>query len=187
MKTLDKLPSLAAAGACLALAALAAPAQASVTSWGPHGVVEFKLATPAHGNFTDSYDFSLSSLTSLTDRLFIANTSSLLDLMNGQVALYRIVSGVDQLVGSFGFPAPGETYHTFDNLVAGSYHYLVTGDATGSRGGMYAFTSSALPGSGTGGPIVPNAVPEPQTGALLVASLAGFWLAARRRRSSSPR
>ena len=79
--------------------------------------------------------------------------------------------GDDVLIDSFTFGA-SPTTHIFNNLAAGNYFYLVTGNSEGSLGGSYLLSSALVQGT----------APEPSTLALMLGSLMfGGWAARRRK------
>ena len=150
-------------------AALALPALAANTDWGEHGSLEVAAHHAPTGAIADYYSFSLGSTSTLFASAVANNNppSNVLHLADGLVSLYRDLAGPDQLVGSFAFDGTtGNTDHTFANLLAGSYYYLVSGMATGNAGAVYTLAS---------------AVPEPETYALLLGGLAAIGMVARRR------
>ena len=151
------------------VAAFALPAFAASDDWGVHDTVEVAAQHSVTGAINDYFSFSLGATSSLSATAVANNNppANVLHLADGLVSLYRDIAGPDQLIGSFAFDGTtGDTAHTFANLVAGSYYYLVTGNATGHAGSVYTLTS---------------AVPEPETYALLLGGLAAIGMVTRRR------
>lgn len=152
------------------LAALALPAFAASTDWGAHDAVEVGNGFAAPGSFSDFFSFTLGGTTSLSAVAVANNNTNALHIVQGTVSLYEDVTGPDQLIGSFKFNGKsGDDAHSFANLVAGSYYYLVNGKAVGQSGGVYSLTSAVA------------AVPEPESYALLLGGLAAIGLVVRRR------
>jgi hypothetical protein len=134
----------------------------------------------ASGPFSDTYTFSLASGGMLDSSVAVAaNLPPGLFIEDGRYSLFS--DGPDHLPGggddialspSAGWAydgASGDTNHLVP-LAAGSYYFLVSGQATGTYGGFYSIASSITP------------VPEPGINALLLASLCLMGLVARRRK-----
>lgn len=156
-----------------ATAALSFNANAATVDWGTHGVLETGAAITPVGSFADTYLFSLSSAMALNSSAVANNLGSVLGLSSGMVTLFADVPGPDFTVGSYAFSGTtGMVMHSFGNLLAGSYYYVVSGLSTGTMGGFYALASS---------PVAVSVVPEPSAMALMLAGLGIVGLKSQRR------
>lgn len=165
-----KLSLLAAA------AALSFNANATTVDWGTHGVLQTGASTTPVGSFADIYLFSLSSAMALNSSAVANNLGSVLGLSGGTVTLFADVPGPDFTVGSYAFSAAtGALTHSFGNLLAGSYYYVVSGLGTGTLGGFYALASAPV--------AAVSVVPEPSALALMLAGLGIVGLKGQRRLS----
>jgi hypothetical protein len=161
------------AAAVIALGAM--QAQAVTTAWATHDSVEFGDDKVKPGVFEDSFEFSLTDLSSLMATAVSNNLGQAFNINDGLVQLYRVAPGPDFLVGSFNFNGTtGSTPNSFNALTVGDYYYRVSGAATGNAGGWYSLSSTVA------------AVPEPHTAALMLAGLGALGLLVRRRRPRQP-
>ncbi|RZJ10752.1 MAG: PEP-CTERM sorting domain-containing protein [Rubrivivax sp.] len=154
-----KLKSLAAAS-LVALGVTGAQATTLVDTFGgAHSSFETAVETGVSGPFFNTYEFTLSSWSSLTATLAGGGVV-------GSFGVYKTAD--DSSVYSWGVGGPTFSVSDSFNLAAGSYYYAVTGMG---KPGNYTLTSTIA------------AVPEPETYALLGAGLGivGF-VASRRRR-----
>lgn len=158
------------AAAALSVLAVGA-AQADDHDWGSHDPLELIAILANPGAFTDNIMFSISGSSNLSSTTVANNLLSVLNVQNGMVSLFKEAGATDTLIGSYSFDGTtGSTWHTFTSLAAGDYYYQVTGNATGSQGGFYSLTSAV------------QAVPEPETYALLLAGLGIMGSLYRRRK-----
>jgi hypothetical protein len=164
-----KLKILAAA----AMSVLAVGAQATDVDWGAHGPLEVTAILVDHtGSFTDNIMFSVDTMSNLSSTTVANNLLSVLNIDNGMVTLFKEAGATDTMIGSYSFDGTtGSTWHTFTSLAGGDYYYQITGNATGSSGGFYSLTSAV------------QAVPEPETYALLRAGLGIMGSLYRRRKA----
>lgn len=177
-----KIKSIASAFALVATV-LAAPAQSDNLSanWGTHDLAELGLGYhfAQTGSFIDTFSFNLALTSDLSSVTVANNLPQIFGIANGVVSLFSGVANdntADALIGSYSFNGTsGETAHAFNALTSGNYFYQVKGDITGSVGGNYILTSSAVASSTT------PPVPEPETYAMLLAGLGVVTIATRRR------
>jgi hypothetical protein len=163
-----KLKLLAAA----ALSTLAFGAQATDVDWAEHGTLELAAFAVDPGSFTDTVMFSIPGTSTVSSTTVANNLLSVLNIENGMVSLFAEAGATDTLIGTYSFNGTtGSTWHSFDSLGAGDYYYQITGNATGSQGGFYSITSTV------------QAVPEPETYALLLAGLGIMGSLYRRRKA----
>lgn len=133
-------------------------------------------------SFNDVFTFSLTNISDTITSAVTLEQPSFgggfdYSIANGTFALYSDADG-DGLDGTLITSTTlGTTNATFTatNLAAGSYYLAFSGDAVGSKGGIYNFTTNTAP------------IPEPETYALMLAGLGllGFVGKRRMRRSSA--
>lgn len=153
------------------LASVTLSTQAATYNWGPHASLEYHAGGAENGPLSDQFVFTLTSSTDITSTTVSNNLSTVLNLEDGMVSLYRQSGAADMLIGSYSFDgSTGSTWHSYLSLAPGGYYYLVTGNASGSAGARYQLSSHVA---------VP-AVPEPQTVALMLAGLGLLVLRQRR-------
>lgn len=149
-------------------------AGAATSDWGTHGALQTAASMAPVGSFADIYLFGLSSAMVLTSSAVSNNLGSVLGLSGGSVTLFSDVPGPDLALGSYLFS--GETpslAHSFGNVLAGSYYYVVSGVGTGTMGGFYALASAPE--------TAVSVVPEPSVLALMLAGLGIVGLKGHRR------
>lgn len=157
--------------AAAALSAMAVGAQATDVDWADHETLELAAILANPGAFTDNIMFSIGIPSHLSSTSVANNLLSVLNVEDGKVSLFMEAGATDTLIGSYDFDGTtGSTWHTFTSLAAGDYYYQVTGNATGTSGGFYSLTSTV------------QAVPEPETYALLLAGLGIMGSLYRRRK-----
>jgi hypothetical protein len=163
-----KLKILAAA----AMSVLAVGAHATDVDWGDHGPLQLTAILVDHaGSFTDNIMFTIPGASNISSTTVANNLMSFLNIDNGMVSLFKEAGDTDTLLGSYSFDGTtGSTWHTFSALTGGDYYYQITGNATGTSGGFYSITSAV------------QAVPEPETYALLLAGLGIMGSLYRRRK-----
>jgi len=164
-----------AAVAALAVAAAGASAQTTKLGGGdlgPHDPTEVgsdSIALPAYNAFDDKWTFTLSSQTTLSGYALTFDISQWSNLAGSRLSLYDSSNNV---LGTVKFDGTSQHSFSFGSVAAGSYYYEVTGHlAQGATNGGYEFTSYA------------TSVPEPASGALLLAGLGLFAVVGARRRS----
>jgi len=163
-----KLKLLAAA----AISALAVSANATTVDWGNHDNLELAAIFAKPGSFEDMIMFSIPGMSNVSSTTVANNLMNLVNISNGMVSLFREAGATDTLIGSYSFDGTtGSTWHTFSSLTAGDYYYRITGNATGTAGGFYSITSTV------------QAVPEPETYAMLLAGLGIMGSLYRRRKA----
>lgn len=153
--------------------ALACNVNAATLDWGNHSALEIGAASTPVGSFADTYLFSLTSAMSLSSSAVSINLGSMLGLTGGTVTLFADVLGPDLKVGSYAFSGTtGSAPHSFGELLAGNYYYVVAGLGTGTLGGYYALASESL--------AIASVVPEPSTAMLMLAGLGIFGFKSQR-------
>ncbi|MFN0185833.1 MAG: FxDxF family PEP-CTERM protein [Aquabacterium sp.] len=158
--------------ALVAASTLAFNAQAVTIDWGSHDPLETAVGMFRTGVFSDTFLFTLTDGASLFNTSVSNNNAPVLALTDGLVQLFRETGPVDTLVDSFVFTgSTGVSSHAFGALAGGAYYYMVSGNGSGTQGGLYNLTSIMTP-----------AVPEPQTYAMLLAGLGAVGFLVRRRR-----
>jgi hypothetical protein len=163
-----KLKLLAAAALCAL--AVGANANDETISWGNLGDLQVAAVLHDPGSFTDTINFSIPSLSSVSSTTVANNLMTVLNLQGGMVELFN---SSNTSMGSYSFDGTtGSTWHTMTGLTAGDYHFTITGNATGSKGAFYSISATAVP------------VPEPETYAMLLAGLGVVGSLYRRRKNS---
>lgn len=163
----------------VALLAAAGASQAAVQAWGPHAELETAFQMPVAGVIDDVYTFSLAedTINDLTASAVSLKNRDFLNIIGGKVDLYFGTFGdaaADEWKGGFDFSTnTGANQYLIEGLLAGNYYYTVTGEAVGSYGGMYQFSSS----------LVTAPVPEPETYAMLAAGLGAIVVARRAKKA----
>lgn len=123
------------------------------------------------GAFTDTVDFYLpeGSLGSSANPIKLELVSR--DVFGITGLTYELFGGTSPSTSiSYGSFTGNGTQYDIPTLVAGNYHFLITGNATGSSGGAYAIALIA-------------SVPEPATYAMMLVGLGLIGFAARRNKS----
>jgi len=171
-----KISKSVLAVAALSLASVGA--QAATQDWFAHDPVEVAAGLKLPGSFVDYFTFTLSPSTTVTSSAVLLNNGTAINIQNASYSLWSgdgEGSGVDTWIASFNLD--GTTGNSFNSvaLTSGSYFYKVTGDVTGSFGGLYTLTSTLPP--------VAAPIPEPGTYAMLLAGLGAVGFMARRRKS----
>jgi hypothetical protein len=171
--------------AAAALLSLAGAASAVTIDWGVHAPAESNSPTATPGLFTDVYTFSVLGQNVIAG-VAVANNVVVTPFPNFNITVYNIAGGLFSLWEDNGSPGmgggdvkiggdwmfdgtTGSTSHSMA-LNTGSYFYMVTGNATGTSGGLYTIASALAP------------VPEPETYALMLAGLGAIGFMAARRR-----
>jgi len=162
--------------AALALAAGGASAAATKIGGGDlaaHDATEVaadSISLPAYSAFDDTWTFTLGSSSVLGVYAQTFDISSASNLTGTTLTLY---DSSNTALGSIAFDGTTPQHVSFGALGPGSYYYEVVGSlASGATNGAYQFASVAIP-----------AVPEPASGALLLAGLGVAGFLARRRKA----
>ena len=151
-------------------------ADAATIDWGTHGTLQTGATTTTVGSFADIYLFSLPSAMSLNSSAVSNNLGSVLGLSGATVTLFADTPGPDLTIGSYAFSGATATQtHSFADLMAGNYYYVVSGLGTGTLGGYYAVASTQV--------IAASVVPEPSGLVLMLAGLGIIGLKSHRRLS----
>ncbi|OYW30740.1 MAG: hypothetical protein B7Z51_06320 [Methyloversatilis sp. 12-65-5] len=141
------------------------------TDWGVHDTLEIAIESVEPGLFSDIFEFSLTSVSSLSTSASSIEFSPFLGITDGIVYLYKEMGASDTFVSAYGF---SESFFTANSLAAGDYYYKVTGMATGSGGGVFSLVSTTAPIA---------VVPEADTYLMMLAGLGMIGLMAKRRMS----
>lgn len=153
-------------------AANAAPASTKVFDIGVNPSGYDKSVNVHTGSFVDTFKFSIDQ----TSDAFSAGSyttqiarKTVFDISDFTISLFR--DGVtDTLLASSG-AKNSVSLNAFD-LTAGDYFYTVSGNVLGTKPGKFDFRVDVLP------------VPEPETGALMLAGLGLLGFVARRKAKS---
>jgi hypothetical protein len=163
-------------GASVLLLACAGTAQAGTFQLGPLPTFPLPynvLVTHAPGNFTDYFYFEVGPRQSVSNTAVSLNLrfSAGLDFETSRLSLgfYDLSNSFYGVANGFGDP---QTVALEQALQPGSYYSAVNGFASGSAGGTYAYSISAI-----------SAVPEPQIWWLMSVGFTavGFMFYLRRR------
>jgi hypothetical protein len=165
----------------LPLAALAIAGAANATTftdWGALGPLPSVAIVNGAGSadpIEDVYTFTLSAPISYVDAYASEFESRSVSLSNATFSLYSGTYGTGSLISS-GFSFDNSSTETiYTSLAAGSYYFVVTGDATSAA---YSYDFEAYGDSGN----PPSNVPEPADAALLIAGLGMLAFVGGRRR-----
>ena len=159
-------------------------AQAVTTDWGVHAPIEIGASIPSAGSFVDTFLFEIAPAPHTVSSTAVANNlggGAIFNIVGGKYSLWSaggngVVGGGDDSKLSADFLFNGLSGNTTNAVVlsTGKYFYSVTGSATGLFGGFYTLTSTIVP---------IQAVPEPETYAMLLAGLGAVGFLARRRKN----
>ena len=141
------------------------------------------VVTHEAGSFSDVYTFTLSQDSDTVTSAVALQQPNIdgggfdYNIEGGSFGLYSDADGDGMngtLISSTTFGS-NNTSLTADSVAAGSYYFVVAGNASGDLGGIYNFTTNTAP------------VPEPETYALMLAGLGllGFVGKRRMRQSSA--
>jgi hypothetical protein len=158
----------------VAAAMSAGVAQATTVDAGTIGSYTTSFSHTA-GSFEDTINFSVTSpsvLSGAANNLVLSFFNlSIYDIAGLTVNVWN--NSHPNGTVNFGSFAGNNTSYTFNLPSAGAYHVDITGNATGTGGGLYGITLSAAP------------VPEPETYAMLLAGLGLMGGIARRRKQAT--
>ncbi len=159
------------------LAGLALCVAAAAATAATYTIGSLPIAPSAYSNvasvtgpsFSDTYDFNFPLGASASSASAVTiDVGSLLNINGLTIQLFDAANTLLQTGSS------GEASTLFDvPLLSGaSYHFAVTGQVTGTGGGLYTFVATAAP------------VPEPETWALMLGGIAAIAFLIIRRRSN---
>lgn len=160
------------------LSAVASGSQAAIVNLGElplaPSVFSQTMSKSGAGGFADRFNFSFPVLGDLASASAITiDAMQVLNIDSLRISLFDAGNNL-LAVGLV-----GESSHVTNVSLTGgaSYYFSVTGQVTGSLGGVYQFLAAASPR------LSGNAVPEPGSAALVLAALAGLALVSKARRA----
>ena len=139
------------------------------------------VVTHDTGSFSDTYTFTLSQESDTVTSAVALQQPSIggggfdYNIEGGTFGLYSDADGDGMggtLISSTTFGS-NNTSLTANSVAAGSYYWMVAGNANGDLGGIYNFTTNTAP------------VPEPETYALMLAGLGLLGFVGKRRMRQS--
>lgn len=149
-------------------------AHAATYELGTLGPVPVTSTNPVTGSFSDILNFDVAAPNNIVGTT-LSNLPVSFTFGNSTFDIYKITGLTASLYS--GSDAQGSLLSTFVGgagysglMSIGQYSVKVSGNATGSSGGMYSFTAVAVP------------VPEPETYAMFLAGLGLMGLIVRRRK-----
>ena len=152
-------------GAC----ALAAVPAAYATTLASVGAGISLTGSAKQGSFLDIYFFNLSQTLGLSESVSYNNRVGLGMISGFSASLFTATGSISLLSGIDGTPGSNITNNQFyiASLAAGAYRLEISGIGSGSLGGGYSGSLTAVPA-----PAPLLAVPEPESWAMMFAGLA---------------